>query len=234
MYSHKRRKPTHKRRFSATIKYIRQTLSVTNAGCINITSMENKPTNIAHLKKKLILIGTTASGKTTIKNELKDRGYTLEISYTSREKRDNEIDGVDYHFIEGKEFEKLIAEGKFLQYTLFKDKNDPTKDNYYGTLINEFSNKDVFIMNASAVTNMPKEYRNRCVVVFTVADLETTINRLKSRGDDAEMILNRLIADEKEFSTHKDCDMQINTTTEGVGSIVNFIVKEWESANGSI
>lgn len=182
---------------------------------------------IIFMKKKLILVGTTASGKTTIKNELKNRGYISEVSYTSREKRENEMDGSDYHFISRDEFEKLIAEGKFLQYALFKD-------NYYGTLVSEFENKDVFIMNASAVTNMPKEYKDKCIVAFTVADLEVTINRLRSRGDSADMILNRLIADEKEFSTYKVCDLQINTTTESIENITEFIVKQWESANVNV
>ncbi len=55
------------------------------------------------------------------------------VSFTTRERREGEVDGVDYVFVDKKEFERLIVEKKMLEYeTVF--------DNYYGTSL-DFINK---------------------------------------------------------------------------------------------
>ena len=51
----------------------------------------------------------------------------ISVSHTTRKPRPNEVDGVDYYFINHEEFKKLIKEGKFYEYAKIFD-------NYYGTL----------------------------------------------------------------------------------------------------
>ena len=64
----------------------------------------------------LILVGHSASGKTEIANQLK-RDYNMKkiITYTTRPKRINEVDGVDYHFVDEIKFLKLKEEGFLFQ-----------------------------------------------------------------------------------------------------------------------
>ena len=57
-------------------------------------------------------VGPSASGKTTILNALKDveekyKDFDVIISHTTREIRDGEMDGVDYHYVSEEEFDKL-------------------------------------------------------------------------------------------------------------------------------
>ena len=48
----------------------------------------------------IVLVGKTASGKTTVANELcKHHGYKRIVTYTTRPMRKNEVQDVDYHFI---------------------------------------------------------------------------------------------------------------------------------------
>ena len=77
----------------------------------------------------IIISGTTCAGKGTIVKELVKRNEHLKvsISYTSREKRENEIDGKDYYFISSEEFEKKIANDEFLEYAKVQ------YGKYYGT-----------------------------------------------------------------------------------------------------
>ena len=50
-------------------------------------------------KKLFILVGASASGKTTVENQLIDAGYVDRVvSHTSREIRETETEGVDYYF----------------------------------------------------------------------------------------------------------------------------------------
>lgn len=77
-----------------------------------------------------VISSPSGGGKTSlIKKLLEDprsEGTVLSISHTTREKRLNEKDGVDYFFTDKKSFEAKIKKNDFLEYaTVF--------DNYYGT-----------------------------------------------------------------------------------------------------
>jgi len=59
---------------------------------------------------------------------------------TSRQPRSGETDGKEYHFVTPSEFEKLVSEGKFIEYTKCKWKFGfavlmLVSSNYYGTTI---------------------------------------------------------------------------------------------------
>src|SRR3989338_11140426 len=81
------------------------------------------------------VIGPTASGKTVIINYiLKNKKNILRaISYTTREKRPREINGIDYFFVSEEEFKNLIKQNKFIEYS-------KVYGNYYGTGKDSFSN----------------------------------------------------------------------------------------------
>ena len=60
----------------------------------------------------IIISGTTCAGKGTVVKELlkRNENLTVSISYTSRPKREGEIDGKDYFFASSEEFEKKAME----------------------------------------------------------------------------------------------------------------------------
>ena len=65
----------------------------------------------------LIISGPSGVGKTTICKHLVERlEAVLSVSTTTRPRRDNEIEGQDYHFVTRPEFERLLEQGAFLEY----------------------------------------------------------------------------------------------------------------------
>jgi guanylate kinase len=66
----------------------------------------------------LVVAGPSGVGKTTlIKGALeRDPDWLFSVSATTRAKRENEVDGREYYFLERKEFEQRIASGGFLEY----------------------------------------------------------------------------------------------------------------------
>ena len=88
------------------------------------------------LKKRgamIILSSPSGAGKTTLVKLLsKKKNFSVSISHTTRTPRSNEIDGIDYFFIDKVKFQKLIDENKFLEFA-------KVFDNYYGT-----SKKNIF------------------------------------------------------------------------------------------
>jgi guanylate kinase len=66
----------------------------------------------------IAITGTSGAGKGTLEQELMRRMPELElaVSATTRERRPNERDGREYHFVTAEEFERLVREGAFLEH----------------------------------------------------------------------------------------------------------------------
>ena len=80
-------------------------------------------------KGRLVVISApSGAGKTTLVRGLIEREpqFVFSVSYTTRPKRATETEGVDYHFVDRAEFERLRDAGEFLEYAR-------VFDNYYAT-----------------------------------------------------------------------------------------------------
>lgn len=78
-----------------------------------------------------IISAPSGSGKSTLVSEVRRLvpGLEFSISYTTRAPRGSEQDGVQYHFTDKPTFERMIADGEFLEYaTVFGN-------HYYGTAV---------------------------------------------------------------------------------------------------
>lgn len=112
----------------------------------------------------LAIFGMSGVGKDTLLKAI-EKEYPKDIhtivSYTTRPKRDGEIDGVNYHFIDKIDFAAMEAQGKFLETTLF---------NYwhYGTGIDDLrtSKINIGVFNPTGVDfllHREKEKQDICV-----------------------------------------------------------------------
>ncbi len=78
-----------------------------------------------------IISAPSGSGKSTLVSEVRRLvpGLEFSISYTTRAPRGSEEDGREYHFTDKPTFERMIANGEFLEYaTVFGN-------HYYGTAV---------------------------------------------------------------------------------------------------
>ena len=76
-----------------------------------------------------IISAPSGSGKSTLVSQLRTlvEGLDFSVSYTTRAPRGSEEDGREYHFIRRETFERMIAEGEFLEWA------EVFGSNYYGT-----------------------------------------------------------------------------------------------------
>lgn len=75
----------------------------------------------------IILSSPSGAGKTTlVKLISKNKSLIVSVSHTTRKPRPNEIDGVDYYFVNERTFEDLIKKNEFLEYA-------NVFNNFYGT-----------------------------------------------------------------------------------------------------
>ena len=142
----------------------------------------------------IIISGTTCAGKGTVIKELLKRNEQLylSISYTTREKREGDIDGKDYYFITNEEFEEKIKQDEFLEYAKVQ------YDRYYGTPKKEIEKKlsegkDVILEIDVQGAKQIKEKMPETILIFVMApSMEKVKRRIKERNTETpEQILKR-------------------------------------------
>ena len=86
---------------------------------------------MAHGEENIMVVLSSPSGvgKTTLTKKIQQKyqSFKISVSHTTRSPRSNEVDGVDYHFVNHKKFKELIQDNKFYEYAKIFE-------NYYGTL----------------------------------------------------------------------------------------------------
>ena len=66
----------------------------------------------------ILLSAPSGAGKTTLVNAVlqTDSKLIVSVSHTTRSKRANEIDGINYHFVSAEQFDAMVAAGEFLEH----------------------------------------------------------------------------------------------------------------------
>ena len=151
----------------------------------------------------------SGSGKTTLCKALQvvEPDIQWSISYTTREKRDIEEDGVDYHFISSDKFEDFIINGYFVEW-------ENVHGYYYGTSLKSlnnaiYENKMLLLeMDVKGSMNIKKLYPEKTFSIFIIPpSIKHLRDRLKNRGtDSAKRIEVRLkrFQEEMEFQNKFD------------------------------
>ncbi len=164
-------------------------------------------------KGKLIVFSApSGSGKTTIVHHLlkqEDLDLEFSISATSREKRGNEINRKDYHFISLKKFKQHIENEDFVEW------EEVYKNNFYGTLKKEIERiwsigkHVIFDIDVKGGLSIKQFFPTRTLAIFVKApSIEEMETRLRNRKTDSEeKIIERVKKAEKEMKFAKDFDV---------------------------
>ena len=134
----------------------------------------------------------SGSGKTTLCKALQLVEPEIEwsISYTTREKRSIEENGVDYFFISEEEFEDLIIQEHFVEW-------QNVHGYYYGTSLSNLedaieNNKTMLIeMDVKGSMSIKKLFPEQTFSIFIMPpSISQLRERLRSRGTDSERRIN--------------------------------------------
>lgn len=146
----------------------------------------------------IVLIGKTCVGKDFIRKEFIKMGMKTVVAYTTRTPRENETDGVEYHFISKEEFLQKEDEGFFVETISYNVASGETW--YYGSAVEDLSDDKVIIVNPHSLRQLRKIRSLNPIIFYIMAGEETIWNRLRERGDDAAEARRRLNEDDKDFS----------------------------------
>ncbi len=180
--------------------------------------------------KCIILCAPSGAGKTSITKYLlqQDLGLEFSISACNREKREGEIDGVDYHFLTTEDFKTRIENDQFAEW------EEVYKDNYYGTLKTEInriwnSGKNViFDVDVEGGLSLTKHFGEKALAMFIKPpSFDALEERLRGRGtEDEEKIQKRLAKAGKELEFSKWFDyIIVNDRLEDAQKEAHMLVK---------
>ena len=151
----------------------------------------------------------SGSGKTTLCKALQQVEPEIEwsISYTTREKRSIEENGVDYFFISEEEFEDLIIQGHFVEW-------QNVHGFYYGTSVrnleNAIKNDKIMLieMDVKGSMSIKELFPDQTFSIFIMPpSISKLRERLRSRGTDSERRINirlKRFQEEMEFKEKFD------------------------------
>jgi guanylate kinase len=152
----------------------------------------------------LVVSSPSGAGKTTLcrrlMNEFSD--VTFSVSYTTRPRRANEVNGVDYHFVDEARFQEMVDGQEFAEWAR-------VHDHRYGTARstieeNLTGGRDLlFDVDWQGATSLHGKYPDDTVMVFVLPpSLGELASRLRRRGTDAREVVERRLAKAKEELGH--------------------------------
>ena len=152
--------------------------------------------------KVFVITGPSGVGKGTLISKLLERvpGLELSVSATTREPREGELDGRDYHFLTRNEFDRRIEREDFLEFATYSG-------NRYGTLRSEVRKRldeghSVLLeIEVQGARQVRAAMRESVQVFIAPPDPVVLRQRLESRASDsAEAIDARLEVAEQELA----------------------------------
>lgn len=146
----------------------------------------------------IVIIGESASGKSSAERELVDiYGYKKIVSYTTRQPRSGEVDGVDYYFITDEHFNKLKKEDFFAEIGCYNGWQ-------YGIAIEDCTNDKVAVVTPHGLRQI-KSIKGLNVVSFYIdVPRRDRLIQILQRGDDIEESYRRNLSDLGMFDGVKD------------------------------
>ncbi|HJT73787.1 MAG TPA: guanylate kinase [Chitinophaga sp.] len=179
--------------------------------------------------KIIIITAPSGAGKTTIVKKLLSElpQLSFSISATTRQAREAEVDGKDYHFLSLDDFHQKIDDNAFAEYEMVY------AGKYYGTLKSElqriWDNGKVPMVDidVKGALSIKEKYHNGVLTIFIAPPtLDTLRTRLSERGTETQASLEERLGKaryEMSFS-HEFDEIVVNDDLETAYATVKALV----------
>ncbi|CAN7313216.1 guanylate kinase [Agrobacterium genomosp. 3] len=191
--------------------------------------VNDSPVTIARRGLMLVISSPSGAGKSTIARNLleKDKNISLSVSVTTRPRRQSEIEGIHYHFISKRDFERLRDNEELLEWA-------EVHGNFYGTPrepveVAMAAGRDMlFDIDWQGAEQLQDKMKADVVSIFILPPTMTELqSRLHRRAEDTEEVIKtRLVNSRAEIEHWRDYDYVIlNDDLQAAFEAVEAIVK---------
>jgi guanylate kinase len=141
----------------------------------------------------VVISSPSGAGKTTLCKKLMEEFPVLKfsVSYTTRPPRTGERNGVDYNFVDGETFDKMVAEGEFAEWAEVHGNRYGTTRAAVAEALNE--GRDVlFDVDWQGGRQIKAHFGSDAVLIWILPpSLHVLEERLKRRATDAADVIQR-------------------------------------------
>jgi len=151
-----------------------------------------------------VFSGPSGAGKSTLIKALRERvpklGYS--VSHTSRAPRHNEVNGVDYHFVDREGFNRMIEKGAFVEWANVY--HDLYGTSFSGLIDQVDQDIDVILdLDIQGAKNIREHFKDSVLTYILPPSLKVLEKRLRERDtDDSDIIDTRI---ESAYDELKSC-----------------------------
>ena len=176
----------------------------------------------------VILSGSSGAGKNTVIKEMQktDENLVLMPTFTTRDKREGEVEGLPYFYISKDDFQNKIKNNEFIEYEFIHG-------NYYGSSYKVFDDyikmgkvliKDIGVEGAQNLSQKLCDRTKVHKVFLTIRHKGELKKRLKGRGEkQIKLRLKRFKYEQKQLNKFDFIiyNQVLENTTEIVKQIIN-------------
>lgn len=142
----------------------------------------------------IVISGTSGAGKDSVIKAMQKRGLPIHfvVTATSRAKRPNEVDGVDYLFVTRQRFEEMIANDELIEHAVvYGEYKGVPRQQVMDALA---SGKDVVLrVDVQGALALRKQFPQAVLIFLSAEDLQEVAARLENRStEEAEELRRRL------------------------------------------
>ena len=134
-----------------------------------------------------IISAPSGAGKTSLVKAVLETmsDVVVSVSHTTRAKRDEEVEGREYHFIDEKTFDQMVANGDFLEHAnVFGNKYGTSRQHLQEQLL---LGKDVILEIDWQGARQIRQLMGDCKSIFVLPPtMQALCDRLIGRGQDTE------------------------------------------------
>ena len=150
--------------------------------------------SLAHTTSPVVLSAPSGAGKTTIAKALVEgrEDVVFSVSATTRPSRDNEVDGVDYHFLSEPDFRAMIEADEFVEWA-------EVHGHLYGTprqALQDAQDQGRFLIldvDVQGAMQVRQRVPDAVLVFVLPPTADALVQRLRERGTEGEDTLARRI-----------------------------------------
>jgi guanylate kinase len=177
-----------------------------------------------------VIAGPSGVGKGTVVSEVRRRLHdppVVSVSATTRPPRPDEIDGVDYYFVDDEGFDRMEREGELLEWA------EVFRGHRYGTPagpveLHRSAGRDVLLeIDVEGARQVREQVPDAVLILLEPPSRAELERRLRSRGTESEAdIAERLATADRELAQRDRFDhVVVNDDVEAASSQVAAIIE---------
>ncbi len=174
----------------------------------------------------IVIVGESACGKSSVAKYLMEHyGYKRIVTYTTRQPREGEQDGVDYFYINQQHFKTLEDQGFFAETATYNGWS-------YGSAKEDYKDDCVIVLTPRGLRSIKRSGIDNIFAVYIDVPRRDRLIKCLERGDNIEEAYRRSLSDVGQFdgiSDEVDLVVKNDKYLCGVEVIADAIIEEMNS-----